>query len=202
MTLLALAAAGVVAGFVLIRAWPAAGPATPAAPAGALDGAAAPGAGGLPPLPDDGRSGSSLSVVGGLGPEDLARVQQQARGRVAAEAAPAPAAGGSPEVQVVPTVPGREARPAGAAPGSMAGSGPPASSLFPPAVQAAARRYICLCGCPDNLADCACNEQPIGAMTMLSYLQKLVDEGRDAAGQDAGMADRYGPRVLAGADGP
>jgi hypothetical protein len=126
-----------------------------------------------------------------MSPDELARLRQ------AAAPAAAPPAAGAPVV--LPTVPGRTALPADAPRGSMAGGAPPVSAQFPAPVQAAARRYLCLCGCPDDLAVCACNEQPIGALTMLTYLEKLVDEGKDAAAIDTGMVDRYGPRVLAAA---
>ena len=47
---------------------------------------------------------------------------------------------------------------------------------------------------------CACNEQPIGAFTMLTYLEKLLNEtpGADPSVVDQGMAERYGDQVVAG----
>ncbi|MFQ5718464.1 MAG: hypothetical protein ACE5IK_02845 [Acidobacteriota bacterium] len=111
--------------------------------------------------------GSSMSVVGGISPDELARI---ASGRPAT-----PTAGGAP-----PSIAGET----------------PASAAFPPRVQQAARGYRCLCGCPHDLAVCPCNEQPIGAVTMLTYLQKLLDSDADVRAQNAGMVERYGERVL------
>ena len=49
--------------------------------------------------------------------------------------------------------------------------------------------FMCLCGCGHRLDECPCNDQPIGAVTMLSYLQKVLRENhgsRGAVGGDGG----------------
>jgi hypothetical protein len=88
-------------------------------------------------------------------------------------------------------------QPAGGAGSSTFDDGPPTALQFSPDVREAARRYRCLCGCSHTLDACPCNDQPIGAGTMLAYLQKLLDRGLEGEELDAGMVDRYGERVLA-----
>jgi hypothetical protein len=77
------------------------------------------------------------------------------------------------------------------------GEGPPTALQFSPEVREAAGRYRCLCGCSHTLDVCPCNDQPIGAGTMLTYLQKLLGRGLEGEALDTGMVDRYGERVLA-----
>jgi hypothetical protein len=119
--------------------------------------------------------GSSLTVVGGMSREEL----------VQHGILPEPPAGTAPGTGM------RDER-----------DGPPAALAFPEAVRAAAARYWCLCGCGHTLAECPCNEQPIGAVTMLSHLGRLLDSGLTGSELDAAMIDRYGPRVLVAADEP
>ena len=74
--------------------------------------------------------------------------------------------------------------------------GPPIASGFSVEVQRAATRYLCLCGCPHGLAECPCRDQPIGAGTMLTYLEKQLRAGASGRALDAAMIDRYGERVI------
>ncbi|MFQ5768325.1 MAG: hypothetical protein ACE5ID_10130 [Acidobacteriota bacterium] len=127
--------------------------------------------------------GSSLSVVGGLSPEDLRRLGVQ----LPPEALPAQ------RPTAVPLS------------GPSAGQpleGPPAAGRFPPTVAKAAGGFRCLCGCPHNLAVCPCNQQPVGAVTMLTYLEKLLDQGKNGDAARQGMVDRYGERVVADSPRP
>ena len=138
--------------------------------------------GALPPLARE-RSGSSVSVVGGMSPEDLTRLQRELAGESGETPAATPAVGDAPLTPAAgpPLAPGET----------------PASVLFPPEVREEARRYLCLCGCGHDLATCPCNDQPIGAVTMLTYLQKLMmQEGTDPDGVADGMIARYGERVI------
>jgi len=171
-----VAVAGVLAGYGVVRLWPgAAAIPVPVAPipasATATEGSAP--ADRLPPLLQGG--GSSISVVGGMTRSEMAR-----RGILPDGAAPSRSAAGAGDR---------------AATGER--EGPPSALQFPPEIRAAAARYYCLCGCAHTLDVCPCNDQPIGAVTMLTYLQSLVRVDQDEAGLDAGMVDRYGPRVLA-----
>ena len=63
-------------------------------------------------------------------------------------------------------------------------------------VRAAAGRYFCLCGCDHVLDICPCNDQPVGAGTMLNHLQRIVAQNLADEEIDAAMVDRYGDRVL------
>ena len=170
---------GLVAGYLLMAGWRQAAPDT-AAPPAAVPGAPSttppagapesPAGASAPPPP----TGSSQTVVGGLSPEELARIQA---GDSLGEATAPPTVTGAP-----------------LAPGEIA-----AASRFPPTVQEAARRYRCLCGCGHDLASCPCNDQPIGAVTMLTSLQKLLDQGLAGEAADRAMVDRYGDHVLVAA---
>lgn len=174
-TLLVVAVVGVLAGYGVVRLWP--GTATTPVPTvtspAAAAGRSAP-SNRLPSLLQGG--GSSFSVVGGMTPREMAR-----RGLLRDGIAPAPPV----------AVPG-----AGTLAAAGDREGPPSALKFPPAVRAAAARYLCLCGCDHTLDVCPCNDQPVGAVTMLSYLQSRVNAGRDESGRDEDMVDRYGPRVL------
>ena len=185
--LLVIAVAGVLAGYGVVRLWP--GPAATPVPAvtgpaveATTEGSASTNR--LPPLLQGG--GSSISVVGGMTRKEMVR-----RGLLRDGASPAPptaVAGAGPATAAV------------AAGGTRAAAeqweGPPAAHTFPPDVQARAKGYLCLCGCSHILDVCPCNDQPVGAVTMLTYLQSLMSAGRDEPGLDEGMVDRYGPRVL------
>ena len=157
VNLIALVFIGVLAGYLVMTGWKrldvggsAAEPATTTAPAAAEAGPEAdeaessPVSATLPPLATP-RRGSSVSVVGGMSPEELARLQRELQGTDAEADAP-----GEPG-----TVP-----PAGGAP--VPPDATPASVLFSPAVREAARLYLCLCGCGHDLAVCPCNDQPVG----------------------------------------
>lgn len=175
--LLVIAVAGVLAGYGVVRLWP--GPAATPVPAvtGPAAEATAEGSASsnrLPPLLQGG--GSSISVVGGMTRKEMVR-----RGLLRDGASPAPPA----------PAPG-----AGPATAAEQWEGPPSALKFPPDVQARAKGYLCLCGCSHILDVCPCNDQPVGAVTMLTYLQSLMSAGRDEPGLDEGMVDRYGPRVL------
>lgn len=175
--LLLLAVVGVLGGYVLVRFWPS--PAAPAAvpPAASTPPPAAQGqaANQLPPLPQP--RGSSFSVVGNMSREEMIR-----QGILPADAAPPP--------------PGRVAAPDRRA-AAGAAQRPPSSFRFPPELRTAAARYQCLCGRAHALDVCPCNDQPLGAVTMLTYLQKMMAVDADTAALDAAMVDRYGPRVMA-----
>ncbi|MFQ5669503.1 MAG: hypothetical protein ACE5HD_03160 [Acidobacteriota bacterium] len=195
--LAALVLLGTGAGYLGIAAWQGRGAASTSKPAPA---AAPPPAGAdpstagaspvssgsiLPALPPDpSRRSSSIAVVGGMTSEEARR-----RGihfENPADAAALPKASPSTVVapQTSPTASQRK---------------PAAAKAFPAAVQAASTAFYCLCGCGDNLAVCDCNEQPVGAVSMLTYLEKLLDRGLDGADLHAAMVDRYGERVLASA---
>ena len=110
--------------------------------------------------------------MGGLSPQELARI----RAGAAVTEARSPAASTMADL----------------APGET-----PSSVAFPVAVQTAASRYRCLCGCVHDLRSCPCNDQPIGAVTMLTFLQRLLDQGLEESDPtDAAMAERYGDEVL------
>lgn len=168
---------GLVVGYLLVAGW------RQIAPAGSL--AQAPAArartGSATPVPVGSSSfaprrsaGSSATVIGGLSPQELARIQTGAAPPQTPLPGAAMAAAGAP-----------------LAPGET-----PAAVAFPGPVQAAAQGYLCLCGCPHDLASCPCNDQPIGAVTMLTFLQRLLDQGLERAAADTAMVDRYGDRVL------
>jgi hypothetical protein len=74
--------------------------------------------------------------------------------------------------------------------------GPPVANRFPPDVGLAASQFMCLCGCGHRLDECPCNDQPIGAVTMLSYLQKVMRKNPDPEALSVEMVDRYGEQVL------
>jgi len=169
-----LAVVGVVAGFALVRWWSPASAPSAAAPGAAVPAASVPEA--APSYsdlqPPDVR-GSSMSVVGTMSREEMIR-----RGIAVPEMPPeSTATADNPNVD----------------PG---GEGPPAALNFPPEVAQAASSFMCLCGCGHTLDECPCNDQPIGAGTMLTYLQKLMAADPDPASLSAGMVDRYGDQVL------
>jgi hypothetical protein len=169
-----LGAAGLIAGYIVISYWSSA-PATP--PPSRPAAAAEEGSGGaLPPLPPDPRRrGSSISVVGGLSPEEMARLGVQ-----------------SPPGLAIPSDP----VPEDPLPEEGVPLGPPIALQFSPEVREAARRYLCLCGRGRRLAECRCTDRPLGAETMLAYVEKLLNRGLAGARLDAGMVDRYGEHVL------
>jgi hypothetical protein len=176
--LVVLGIVGVLAGFALVRSWNS-GEAPPPAAAGtsvpvAVEPGAAPSYSDLQPA--DTR-GSSMSVVGTMSREEMIR-----RGIAVPQAPPSPAA---------------KAAGTGDPSGGQRREGAPAAVMFPPEVGQAASSFMCLCGCGHTLDQCPCNDQPIGAVTMLSYLQKLMATDSDPASLSAGMEDRYGELVLA-----
>jgi hypothetical protein len=183
--LLIVAVAGVLGGYGMVRLWSGAAPVPAASP-----GATTPAVAGtapenrLPSLLEGG--GSSISVVGGMSREEMVR-----RGILRAEtSAPLPTAAPGAALPAPP----RGAAGTQLAPGQR--EGPPSALNFSAEVQAESRRFQCLCGCGHTLDVCPCNDQPVGAMTMLTYLENLMNRGQDKAGLDEQMVDRYGPRVL------
>lgn len=169
--LMVLAVAGVLAGFAMVRWWnPASVPSAPTAAPAASELGTAPSTSDLRP---PGERGSSMSVVGTMSREEMVR-----RGIA------------------VPEDPAETAAAQGNRPGDPGREGPPASLNFPPEVGQAAGSFMCLCGCGHTLDECPCNDQPIGAVTMLTYLQKLMAVDPDPSGLSAGMVDRYGEQVL------
>ena len=180
--LMIVAVAGVVAGFAMVRWWnaqvpPGAAASGPAVPVAAVPGTA--GSGAAPStalLEPPGTGGSSMSVVGSMSREERIR-----RGVVAA-----PEPGTPATAELPPRAPAR----------ADTRMGPPVAKRFPPEVGLAASRFMCLCGCGHRLDECPCNDQPIGAVTMLSYLQKVMRENPDPAALSVEMVDRYGEQVL------
>jgi hypothetical protein len=172
--LIGLAILGLVVGFGVMRLWRSADTVPAAQGNAAGPSTAAPATTGFEtPAP----RGSSLSVVGGMSREELTR-----RGV---------------EVPPAPVAPSSSTPPQAGAPGSPgAPEDVPASVQFPPAVAQAASNFMCLCGCGHHLGECPCNDQPIGAVTMLSHLQKLMSTETDPAALSLAMVDRYGDAVL------
>ncbi|MBI4160893.1 MAG: hypothetical protein HY509_00420 [Acidobacteria bacterium] len=64
-----------------------------------------------------------------------------------------------------------------------------------PETLVASERFRCVCGCPDILSACRCNQDP-GGITMMNFLQSLVDRGLSNEAIDREMAARYGEEVL------
>lgn len=190
--LVALGLAGLLVGYLAVSLWPSSSAGdrrSPAAPSGVLEDDTGTG-GALPPLPPDPRRpGSSFSVVGGMSPEEVARLGVRTEEDVSGTMM-RPDTGAGPPDGAPPAVAGRAASPPR--------EGPPIALQFSPDVREAARRYRCPCGCSHTLDVCPCNDQPIGAGTMLTYVQKLLERGLEGEDLDAGMVDRYGERVLAG----
>ena len=143
-----------------------------------------------PPVPPPPAArGSSLSVVGGMTPEEASRLgirlpEEAPPAGLSADLTPPVAAPATPTPAGIVSVSGLE------------GDGPPIASGFSVEVQQAATRYLCLCGCPHGLAECPCRDQPIGAGTMLTYLEKQLRAGASGRALDAAMIDRYGERVI------
>lgn len=183
--LVALGVAGLLVGYLAVSLWPSSSGGDgrgPAISSGTSEDDTGTG-GTLPPLPPDPRRpGSSLSVVGGMSPEEAARLGvSTGPGAQGTMVRPEPDAGQTAEAPAEPL---------------PFGEGPPIALQFSPDVREAARRYRCLGGCGHTLDACPCKDQPIGAGTMLTYLQKLMDRGLEGEELDAGMVDRYGERVL------
>jgi len=177
--LILVAVVGVLAGFLIMRALQA--PTLAPGPLPAVqddvpvggETTASGGPGDAPASLTSGSPGSSISVVGGMSAQEMAELGIQRPGS-------------APAGQLVP----QPDRP-GLAPGET-----PSADRFPPAVAAAASRYTCLCGCQHELHICPCNDQPVGAVTMLSYLQRMMEIDDSPEVLDAAMVERYGQRVL------
>ena len=186
MNLAALAVLGVVVGYLIVVGWrrvenrPETGP-VPAESSRAGPVTAGQNGAGSTEAPSTPSTGSSLTVVGGLTPDERDRLRQMNETGENGPPLPPPAD-------------------AGVAPGTEPGEAP-TSLRYPLPVREAASAYLCLCGCAHGLATCPCNDQPLGAGTMLTHLQKLLEQELEGASLDAAMVDRYGERVLGSAPG-
>jgi cytochrome c-type biogenesis protein CcmH/NrfF len=96
------------------------------------------------------------------------------------------------------------AAPAG--PETASGSTPPTPAVqqsvsfavlneISPETRVVAERFRCVCGCPDVVAVCRCSQDP-GGITMMNFLQGLVDRGLSVEEIDRAMVDKYGEEVL------
>jgi hypothetical protein len=184
--LMIVAVVGVVAGFAVVRLWkvdeaPAVAGGNTVVPVAVETGTApaTSGSGTAPSTsllePPRGR-GSSMTVVGGMSRQEMIQ-----RGII-----DSPELGTGSAAPIPPRAPG----------GGERMTGTPAAIQFPREVGMAASRFMCLCGCGHRLDECPCNDQPIGAVTMLSYLQQLMQESSDPAVLAEEMVDRYGDQVL------
>lgn len=95
---------------------------------------------------------------------------------------------------------------ASAGPESASGTEPPTGAVqhsvtspvlreISPETRVVAERFRCVCGCPDVISVCRCSQDP-GGITMMNYLQGLVDRGLSVEEIDRAMVDRYGEEVL------